>query len=71
MTHMRSAALGLLVCAGALGAGAADYGDAWGPAVGTPMPEVAALDQHGAERDVASLRGERGLLLFAVRSADW
>ena len=51
MTHMRSAALGLLVCAGALGAGAADYGDAWGPAVGTPMPEV----------------GERGLLLFAIR----
>ena len=71
MTHMRSAALGLLVCAGALGAGAADYGDAWGPAVGTPMPEVAALDQHGAERDLANLRGERGLLLFAVRSADW
>lgn len=71
MTHMRSAALGLLVCAGGLGAGAADYSDAWGPAVGTPMPEVAALDQHGAERDVASLRGERGLLLFAVRSADW
>lgn len=71
MTHMRSAALGLLVCVGALGAGAADYRDAWGPAVGTPMPAVAALDQHGAERDVASLRGEQGLLLFAVRSADW
>jgi len=28
-------------------------------------------DQHGAERDLANLAGERGLLLFVVRSADW
>ena len=50
---------------------AADYQDDWGPAVGTSMPAIAAADQTGTVRDLASLQGERGLLLFMVRSADW
>ena len=50
---------------------AADYQDDWGPAVGTPMLAIEAADQTGAVRDLASLKGERGLLLFMVRSADW
>ena len=62
-TTLASAAL-------ALGA-AADYQDDWGPAVGTPMLEISAADQTGTVRDLASLAGERGLLLFMVRSADW
>ena len=55
----------------ALSVGASEYEDAWGPAVGTSMLPVAAADQTGTERDLASLTGERGLLLFMVRSADW
>ena len=50
---------------------ASDYADSWGPPVGTEMLVVAAPDQFGMLRDVAGLSGERGLLLFAVRSADW
>ena len=62
-TALASAAL-------ALGA-AADYQDDWGPAVGTTMLAIEAADQTGTVRDLASLQGERGLLLFMVRSADW
>ena len=51
--------------------GANEYQDAWGPAVGTPMPAIAALDQSGELQDLAGLGGERGTLLFVVRSADW
>ncbi len=65
-------ACGAMAFALAAGAGdASDYADAWGPVVGTAMPAISALDQHGAERDLGNLSGERGLLLFAVRSADW
>ena len=56
----------------ALGAGASEYQDGWGPPVGSPLPTVAPPDQFGHKRDlVAQLANERGLLLFAVRSADW
>ena len=50
---------------------ASDYEDDWGPAVGSSMPAIAALDQSGELRDLENLGGERGLLLFMVRSADW
>ena len=48
-----------------------DYPDGWGLAVGAEAPAIAAQDQSGAQRDLASLAGERGLLLFLNRSADW
>ena len=48
-----------------------DYADGWGLAVGAEAPAIAAKDQNGALRDLASLAGERGLLLFLNRSADW
>ena len=52
-------------------AGAADYQDTWGPPTGSEIPPLSAPDQHGTVRDLASLSGANGLLLFAVRSADW
>lgn len=55
----------------ALPVGASEYQDAWGPAVGTKLPAIAAVDQSGERRDLAGLGGERGTLLFVVRSADW
>lgn len=51
--------------------GQAAYQDDWGPAVGATLPPVAAADQTGVQRDLASLAGERGLLVFFVRSANW
>ena len=55
----------------AMSVGASEYEDGWGPAVGTPMLPISAADQTGTMRDLGSLTGERGLLLFMVRSADW
>lgn len=48
-----------------------DYADGWGLALGAQAPAIAAKDQSGALRDLGSLAGERGLLLFLNRSADW
>ena len=48
-----------------------EYADGWGLAVGAQAPAIAAKDQSGALRDLGSLAGERGLLLFLNRSADW
>ena len=47
------------------------YVDGWGPAVGTKIPRLEAMDQAGRVQSLSSLSGERGLLLFMVRSADW
>ena len=50
---------------------AGEYGDQWGPAVGSSLPVLEATDQAGNPRTLADLAGEQGLLLFLNRSADW
>jgi hypothetical protein len=45
--------------------------DLWGPAVGSELPVLDAVDHSGERRRLADLAGQRGLLLFLVRSADW
>ncbi|MDE0038042.1 MAG: hypothetical protein OXU77_10875 [Gammaproteobacteria bacterium] len=50
---------------------AAGFVDSWGPAVGSTAPAIEAEDQDGTVRDLASLCGERGVLLVLSRSADW
>ena len=67
---------GLVVATLALGAvampvGANEYQAQWGPPVGAALPAIAAFDQEGEGRQLADLAGERGTLLFMVRSADW
>ncbi len=47
------------------------YQEAWGPPVGSTIPPIATADQQGAKRDLASLTGERGLLLLVNRSTVW
>ncbi|MCE2461964.1 MAG: hypothetical protein J4F38_14465 [Pseudomonadales bacterium] len=47
------------------------YQDGWGPSVGDTIPSIAAEDRDGNLRDLASLRGENGLLLVVSRSAVW
>lgn len=39
--------------------------------VGSPAPEIAALDQNGELRRFADLVGENGLLFMLSRSFDW
>lgn len=50
---------------------AADYQDEWGPPAGSAMPAIDAPDQTGTPRTLDDLVGERGVLLFVNRSADW
>lgn len=62
----------LLLAAWAAPALAAErYVDVWGPALGGQLPLLDAADHTGRQRSLADLAGDRGLLLFLVRSADW
>jgi hypothetical protein len=47
------------------------YADEWGPPVGSEILVLEATDHTGVARNLENLTGERGLLLFMVRSADW
>jgi peroxiredoxin len=43
-----------------------------GPRIGTKAPDIGTLsDQTGKQRSLSSLMGEKGLVLFFFRSADW
>jgi hypothetical protein len=42
-----------------------------GLAVGTRVPDFAALDQDGGSRSLYNLMGPKGLMLVFFRSADW
>ena len=42
-----------------------------GPEIGQSIPGFTAPDQNGRPRTLADLRGEKGLVLAFVRSADW
>ena len=67
-----SVAHGLGTGAASNGNGAADaYQDGWGPSVGDAAAPLAAEDQDGKLRDLASLSGAKGLLLVVSRSAVW
>ncbi len=50
---------------------AAQYQEQWGPAVGSTIKSLAAMDHRGELRQLTDLAGPNGLLLFLVRSADW
>jgi hypothetical protein len=52
-------------------ASASEYSDGWGPPAGSALPVLEAYDQAGELRSLENLVGERGLLLFLARSADW
>lgn len=43
-----------------------------GPRIGAKVPDIGTpSDQTGKERSLSSLMGEKGLVLFFFRSADW
>ena len=71
MKRLLCALVALAAAGWAAGLLADEYSDGWSLPLGTRAPAIAARDQSGAERGLDSLAGERGLLLFLVRSADW
>ena len=48
-----------------------EFATVWGPELASTAPAINAIDQNGASQSLASLAGERGLLLVFSRSADW
>lgn len=55
----------------AVAASGDDFASAWGPAVGSNIPMLAANDHTGTAQSLGSLSGDKGLLLVFSRSADW
>ena len=51
--------------------GLSEFASVWGPAIASMAPTIAAQDHTGQPQTLASLAGERGLLLVFSRSADW
>ena len=47
------------------------YAAAWGPAVGSTAPMLAATDQAGNQQSLDTLKGTNGLLFVFNRSVDW
>jgi len=48
-----------------------EYQNQWGPEVGSTIPALSVLDTNGESTTFDDLKGENGLALFFVRSADW
>lgn len=68
---LRLLALATLICFSSVVTPYAEAAEpSWGPAIGTRV-DIGALDDAGRERTLADLSGEKGLLLFLNRSADW
>lgn len=63
-----------LTCAltlGVAGVAAAPDIQKLGPQVGERVPDFTLTDQHGVQRSLSSLLGDKGLMLVFYRSADW
>lgn len=69
MSTVRSALFAVVLMIASL-AQAEDYATAWGPSLGTEV-SISAEDQNGQPRTLNDLSGEKGLVLFLNRSADW
>ena len=55
-----------------LGLSLAAQAQEFGPRIGTKVPDIGTpSDQTGKPRSLSSLMGEKGLVLFFSRSADW
>ncbi|MYD44366.1 MAG: hypothetical protein F4W90_10820 [Gammaproteobacteria bacterium] len=78
---MRWAKFALLTCFVAWSAGCGgeggevnsgqDYATNWGPAIGAALPTLDVKDIEGAVRTFDDLTGEKGLVIFFVRSSNW
>jgi hypothetical protein len=60
----------LSVLAASLALGS-NYSDEWGPLAGTYIPAGGFTSHIGETRTFRGLMGDKGLLIFFNRSADW
>ncbi len=60
----------LSVLAASLALGS-DYSSEWGPPTGTNIPAGGFTSHIGETRTFRGLMGDKGLLIFFNRSADW
>ena len=47
------------------------YVEQWGLALGEQTPELVVKDVHGEEIKRDSISGEKGLVIFFIRSTSW
>ena len=48
-----------------------EYTKNWAPAIGSSLPALEVKDTGGETPGIADLTGEKGLLIFFVRSTNW
>ncbi|MCY3860090.1 MAG: hypothetical protein OXG25_14400 [Gammaproteobacteria bacterium] len=48
-----------------------EYTKNWAPAIGSSLPPLSVKDTSGNTPSIDDLTGERGLLIFFVRSTNW
>lgn len=48
-----------------------EYTKNWAPAIGASLPMLSVKDTSGETPDFEDLSGEKGLLIFFVRSTNW
>ena len=48
-----------------------EYSNAWGPDVGTSIPELHVKDVEGEDKKLEDLAGAKGTLFVLVRSTVW
>lgn len=48
-----------------------EYTKSWAPAIGASLPALSVRNINGQPRNFGELTGEKGLLLFFVRSTNW
>jgi peroxiredoxin len=75
MRDQRSGFFGLMVATVALvflGLSIPARAQEFGPRIGAKVPEIGTpSDQTGTQRSLSSIMGDKGLVLFFFRSADW
>lgn len=48
-----------------------EYTKNWAPAIGASLPALSVKDVGGTSLNFDDLKGEKGLLIFFVRSTNW
>ncbi|MCY4128558.1 MAG: hypothetical protein OXG15_04860 [Gammaproteobacteria bacterium] len=48
-----------------------EYTKNWAPSIGASLPALSVKDTNGNTLDFNDLKGEKGLLIFFVRSTNW
>ena len=53
------------------GMASAEYQEAWGPEIGSDLPELSVRDSESNDLSLQEVAGTAGTLIFVVRSSNW